>query len=62
MLLGKYFDKRNHIEREPESHIFLTKAPKTFGEMSTEESNFLEVLQIKSFQKLPLESTFLEIG
>jgi hypothetical protein len=37
VLLGKYFDKRNHIEREPESHIFLTKAPKTFGEMSTEE-------------------------
>jgi hypothetical protein len=37
VLLGKYFDKRNHKEREPESQIFLTKAPKTFGEMSTEE-------------------------
>jgi len=37
VLLGKYFDKRNNKKREPESQIFLTKAPKTFGEMSKEE-------------------------
>lgn len=37
ILLGKYFDKRNHKEKERESQIFLTKAPKTFGDMSTDE-------------------------
>ena len=37
VLLGKYFDKRNKKKREPESKIFLTKAPKAFGDMSKEE-------------------------
>jgi hypothetical protein len=37
VLLGKYFDKRNNKKRRPESQVFLTKAPKTFGEMSKEE-------------------------
>ena len=37
VLLGKYFDKRNNKKRGPEGQIFITKAPKTFGEMSKEE-------------------------
>jgi hypothetical protein len=39
VLLGKYFDKRNNKKRESMSQIFVTKAPKTFGEMSKEERN-----------------------
>ncbi len=36
-LLGKYFDKRNNKKAAFERQIYLSKAPKTFGEMSKDE-------------------------
>lgn len=36
VLLGKFFDKRSGVRRQ-ERLIHLTKAPKTFGQMSKEE-------------------------